>query len=319
MLKRHDFASAVLSRPAWLLLPLFERGTFSKMSDTDYLRLQYWTYTGKRLRLDSPRTFNEKIEWLKAYDHREIYRTLADKLQAREFFEKNLGKSWLVPLFGVWDSEADIDFDKLPDKFVLKCTHGYGGMILCRNKRKLDEDGARERLKKTLATDFYGRSREWAYCNATPRIIGEQYVDDGGGDRPADYKFMCFNGQVGAVCISRGLGDFSSGVCAFFDRDGFPAGFKRKDYPDKTDGAFPALPKRFLEMRDAAETLARAIDVPFVRVDFYSVGSRAFFSEFTFYPCGGTMFLDPPEADLHLGKMLELPVERYDRNAFSRT
>lgn len=304
MVDPKTFTKAVLERPALLLLPALEGGLFDWMGDESYLRFAYHVITGGTLRLDSPQTFNEKIAWLKLHDRQTLYLDLADKLRVRGYVSRWLGDEWLVPLLGTWSDARDIDFDVLPKSFVLKCTNGYGGTVIRREGADFDRDVARSVLAKTLATDFFGRAREWAYRDDDPRIIAEAYVDDGGA-RPADYKFMCFNGRVGLVCISRGLGDFETGSVSFFLPDGTRAPFKRKDYPDYPGDVI--LPKSYARMYDAAEKLVSRIGAPFVRVDFYETQGRPLFSEFTFYPCGGTIFFDPPEYDLAVGSLLELP------------
>lgn len=304
MLEKKEFWRAVRKRPAWLLLPFFESGLLNSVRDDRYLKLQYWAYTGKKLHLNPPVTFNEKIAWLKMHDRRDIYRILADKYAVRQFVEKYLDETWLVPLLGVWDSVEAINLDDLPDAFVMKCTHGYGGTVLCRDKRTLDFEKTKMDLKKVMNTDFYGRSREWAYYQPKPKVIAEALIDDGGGSRPADYKFMCFNGKIEFICISRGLGDFSRGAVSFYYPDGSPAPFKRKDYPNYPEEQ--GMPQYFETMKRAAELLAEAADVPFVRIDFYEAKGKVYFSEFTFYPCGGTMFLDPPQYDGMLGNLLQL-------------
>lgn len=312
MLSKSVFWRAVRKRPAWLLLPAFESGWLRCMEDARYLKLQYWAFSGKRLCLDPPGTFNEKIAWLKMNDHREIYRTLADKCHARQFVQAHLDGGWLVPLLGVWDKVEDIDISALPERFVLKCTHGYGGTVLCRDKSALDVASVRAVLQKTLDTDFYSRGREWAYHSPTPRVMAEALIDDGGGARPADYKFMCFQGKTEFVCISRGLGDFSTGAVSFFYPEGRPAPFKRVDYPQCPPAE--GLPDHFGRMKAAAEALAAAAGVPFVRVDFYEADGRPYFSEFTFYPCGGSLFFDPPQYDRILGELLTLPGPKNERS-----
>ena len=200
---------AMAKRPAWIFLPLFESGLLAWMPDEMYLKWEYHALTGKRLKLNPPETFNEKIAWLKLHDRRPVYQMLADKYQVRPFIQKHLGEEWLIPLAGVWDSPEEIDFDSLPGQFVLKCSHGYGSTILCRDKGELDQEEIRRTFRKCMKTDYYTRSREWAYRDAKPRIIAEALVDDRGGERPADYKFMCFNGKVKYICISRGLDNLS--------------------------------------------------------------------------------------------------------------
>jgi hypothetical protein len=311
MLDRGSFIKAIRKRPAWILLPSFEKGLFNRLSDESFLKLQYWAYTGEKLHLTPPLTFNEKIAWLKIHDHRDVYRMLADKYLARSFVEKHLDKTWLVPLLGLWKHSDDIDFCELPDQFVLKCSHGYGSTVICRDKSKMDFTAARATLNKALETDYYQRSREWAYQKAIPQVMAEELIDDGGGPRPADYKLMCFNGKVLYVCVSRGLGDFDTGSLSFFHADGSPAPFRRADYPEGPPDSNPL--RRLRQMSEAAETLAQAAGVPFVRVDFYETDRQVFFSEFTFYPCGGTVFFDPPEYNRTLGDRLMLPLT-FSRN-----
>jgi hypothetical protein len=306
MLDKRSFIKAIRKRPAWVLLPAFERGLFNRLSDESFLKLQYWAYTGEKLHTDPPVTFNEKIAWLKIHDHRGVYQVLADKYSARDFVAEHLGKTWLVSLLGVWKRFDDIDFCELPDRFVLKCSHGYGSTVLCRDKSNMDFEAARATLNKAMETNYYQRSREWAYGEALPRIMAEELIDDSGGPRPADYKFMCFNGKVLYVCVSRGLGDFDTGSLSFFHADGSPAPFRRADYPEGPPDQKP--PQHLRQMNEAAETLAQAADLPFVRVDFYETDGRVFFSEFTFYPCGGTIFFDPPEYNRALGDKLILPL-----------
>lgn len=310
MLDIKTFMRAVAERPSWIFLPLFESGLLAWMPDQMYLKWEYHALTGKRLRLNPPQTFNEKIAWIKLHDRKPVYQKLADKYAVRPFIKEHLGEEWLVPLIGVWDNSEDIDYAMLPERFVLKCSHGYGSTVLCKNKADLDLAAVLKKFEKSMKTNYFTRSREWAYKGARPKIIAEALVDDHGGERPADYKFMCFNGRVRYVCISRGLGDFSKGSVSFFDADGNRMPFKRLDYPDYP-GDF-VLPKHFEQMKLAAEKLAENIRGPFVRVDFYEMAGHVYFSEFTFYPCGGTIFFDLPEYDEILGRELLLTDERQD-------
>lgn len=299
-----QFWNAVRKRPICILIPLFETNLLRWMPDEIYLKLEYRVLTGKKLHLNPPVTFNEKIQWLKLHDRKPIYRKLADKYQNRKFVKENIGEEYLVPLLGVWENAEEIDFETLPHRFVLKCTQGYGGMVICHDKSKLDIEQVKKSLNRTLATDFYPRGREWAYGRTEPKIIAEKMIDDGGGTRPADYKFMCMNGKVRCVCVSRSLGDEKKGCVSFFQPDGRRAPFKRVDYPEyPVENPMPAC---FEEMKEAAEKLAQSSGAPFIRVDFYEMNEKAYFSEFTFYPCGGTMFLDPPEYDEILGKYLDI-------------
>lgn len=303
-MQKKQFWCAVLKRPFCLLIPLFQTNILRWMPDELYLRFEYWIIMGKKLHLNTPVAFNEKIQWIKLHDRKPLYQKLADKHQNRDFIKKNIGEQYLIPLLGVWENADDIDFATLPERFALKCTHGYGGIVLCHDKKTLDVEQVKKSLNRTLAKDFYPRGREWAYKGAKPQIIAEELIDDGGGTRPADYKFFCMNGKVGCVCVSRSLGMEEPGYVSFFRPNGEREAFKRVDYPDYSSEN--PIPECFEEMKDAATKLAKASGALFIRVDFYEMNSKVFFSEFTFYPCGGTMFLDPPEYDKTLGNLLNI-------------
>lgn len=311
MLDAKTFVRAVATRPAWVFLPLIERGWLGWLDDEMYLRFSSWVMLGRPLNLRHPITFNDKIGWLKINDRKPIYRIMADKCRARSFVEKTVGALWLLPLLGTWDDVEQIDFERLPDKFVLKCTKGNGGVAICSDRSSFDEERARLRLARALEKDYYMAAREWAYKSAGPRIMAEAFVGGGAAARPADYKFMVMNGKVKLVCVSRGLGDLETGAVSFFLPDGTPAPFKRADYPECS--ADLVIDEEYLRMYEAAERLAVASDAVFLRVDFLRGRKRAYFSEFTFYPCGGSVFFDPPAYDALVGSLLELPETGYAR------
>lgn len=306
MLDRKTFIQAVLKRPSWALLPLLESGLLDGVPDRAFLQLSYWAMTGKRLDFTHPKTFNDKIAWIKLYDRKPRYQAMADKYRVRPFVAEQLGEDWLIPLIGVWGSVDAVDFDALPRQFVLKCSHGHGGVIVCTDKAALDIFDARRTLQAAFDADYFGRAREWAYKDPQRRVIAEAYIDDQGGARPADYKFMCMNGKVKLVCVSRGLGDFGTGTVSFYLPDGTRAPFRRADYPDYPQDLVPD--DTYVRMYRAAEKMARASEALFVRVDFYRVGDWPYFSEFTFYPCGGSIFFEPAFYDEAVGSLLSLPV-----------
>ena len=150
---------------------------------------------GKKLNLKNPQTFNEKLQWLKLYDRKPIYTTMVDKYEVKQFVANIIGEEYIIPTLGVWNSFDDIDFDSLPDRFVLKTTHDSGGVVICSDKRKLDLDTARKKLTKSLKNNFYYQGREWPYKNVKPRIIAEKYVIDDITGELRDYKFFCFDGD----------------------------------------------------------------------------------------------------------------------------
>lgn len=272
------------------------------MPDKPYLELIYWVNMDKRLDLKNPQTFNEKLQWLKLYHRRPEYTMMADKVLVRDYIAGILGPEYLIPLLGVWDDPDEIDFDKLPDRFVLKCNHNSGlGMCICKDKSKLDIDKVRKELRDGLKQDYYLTGREWPYKNIPRKILCEQYMEDGSGEL-TDYKLMCFRGEVKCsfVCSER----FSSNGLrvTFFDRDWRVMPFERH-YP-KSDAPIPR-PQSYTKMVAFAEKLSEGI--PFVRVDFYEIGGRLYFGELTFFPGGGYEEFTPEEWDTTLGDWITLP------------
>ena len=276
-----------------------------RMSDEQYLKLLFKSRMGYRLNLKNPQTFNEKLQWLKLYDRKPIYTTMVDKYDAKKYVADVIGEEHIVPTFGVWDKFDDIDFDSLPDQFVLKCTHDCGGLVICRDKSKLDKDKAREKIERSLKRDYYWGDREWPYKNVKPRILAEQYMEDESGNGLRDYKFFTFNGETKFLYLSEGLENHSTARISFYDLEGNEMPFRRSDY--KPFEKMPAMPVNFVEMVELSNRLAADIKSPFVRCDFYSVNGRAYFSEITFFPCGGTLPFEPKEWDEKLGEWIKLP------------
>ena len=229
---------------------------------------------------------------------------MVDKHLVRQYIADKLGEEYLIPLLGVWDDPEDIDFDKLPDKFVLKCNHNSGlGMCICKDKSKLDIENAKKELRKGLKQNYYYNGREWPYKNVPRKIIAEQFLEDGTGDL-VDYKFMCFNGNVECilVCCERFSDD---GVkMSFFDTDWNVLPFKRKHKAVKE--GFPK-PANFDNMMEYARLFSK--DIPFLRVDFYEVNNNLYFGELTFYPASGFEKFIPEEWDYTLGSWIKLPTD----------
>lgn len=283
---------------------------FAKMAsrlipDKTYIAFKYKMALGRFPDLKNPKTFNEKLQWLKLYDRKPEYTRMVDKYEAKKYVAEIIGEEYIIPTLGVWDKFDDIDFDALPDQFVLKCTHDSGGLVICRDKSKLDIDAARKKIEKCLKVNYFWHGREWPYKNVKPRIIAEKYMDDGvGGLR--DYKFFCFNGKPKFIYISEGLEDHSTARISFYDLNGEKMPFERSDYrPFEVD---PDMPVTLSEMIEFSDLLAKRTECPFVRVDFYCIQGKTYFGEITFSPCGGMMPFDPPEWDAKLGEEIELDV-----------
>lgn len=276
------------------------RGWLNAMSDESYLKLIYKNKIGEPLDLQHPTTFNEKLQWLKLYDHNPKYPTLVDKYAVREFVAQTIGEKYLFPLLGVWDHPEDIAWDDLPEQFVLKCTNDSGGVVLCRDKETINRDLAYKKLFSSWSKNFYYQVREWPYRDVRPRILAEPLMKGNGCDELWDYKLMVFNGTVRSsfVCSNREKGL----NVTFFDTEWNRMPFERH-YPQDPNPI--PKPDSYEEMVCLAERLAEGI--PFVRVDFYEIDGRPYFGEMTLYPGSGWEEFTPPKWDRVLGDWLTLP------------
>ena len=220
---------------------------FSFMPDDIYLKLMYRIRMGKKLNLDNPQTFNEKLQWLKLYDRKDIYTKMVDKYEVKRYVAEKIGEEYVIPTLGVWERFDDIDFDKLPNRFVLKCTHDSGGLIICRDKKTLDLSKARKKIEQSLKTNFYWVGREWPYKNVKPRIIAEKYMEDETDHELRDYKFFAFDGVAKALFIATDRGNES--VDSKFDF--FDAEFRHLDFTKGHPNAKvpPHKPEKFQEMK----------------------------------------------------------------------
>lgn len=253
--------------------------------------------------LGNPQTFNEKMQWLKLNNHNPLYTQLVDKAEVKRFVSSIIGEEYIIPTLGIWDKFKDIDFSKLPNQFVLKCTHDSGGLVICKDKDSLDYKFAKKKIKKSLSTNYYYLGYEWPYKNVKPRIIAEQFMEDSKTGEIRDYKFYVFNGKAKILKLATDR-DVNTGEVNmdFYDMDFNHLAFRR-GHPNSTK--ILEKPRQFDLMKVLAEKLAG--DIPFVRVDFYEVNGKVYFGEMTFFPAGGWVAFDPQEWDYTLGSWLELP------------
>ena len=285
----------------------FVREAFREISkllpDKLYLSLLYYVRFRKWINWKNPKTFNEKIQWLKIYDRKYIYTEFADKVAVKDHIEVILGKDILVPTLGVFEKIDDIDFSLLPDKFVMKCNHDGGGtsVILCKDKNTFDIDAARRQIEACLKRNAYWYGREYCYKHIKPCILIEKYLEDSKSLK--DYKFMVFNGRVKCsfVCSNREVG--SKVNVTFFDLDWNKLPFCRSHPTDQHRICMPINYKRMIEY---SEKIAMKLDTSFVRVDFYEVHGVVYFGEVTFYPGSGFEAFQPIEWDRKMGSWLHL-------------
>lgn len=271
------------------------------MSDEAYLKLVYRVKMGKKLDLKNPKTFNEKLQWLKLNDRKDIYTRMVDKAEAKKYVAEIIGEKYIIPTIGVYDSFDDIRFDNLPNQFVIKCTHDSGGLVICKDKARFDINSARKKINKCLKKNFYYRGREWPYKNVRPRIIVEEYLNETDSCGLRDYKFFCFNGEV--KCFKIDFNRFIRHRANYYDLNAKLLKFGEvvcpPDYNKKLDP-----PCNLKEMVLLAEELSQGI--AFVRVDFYELNRRTFFGEITFYPSSGFGAFVPEKWDEKLGVWLDL-------------
>lgn len=279
--------------------------------DELYLKYKFHKHLGYWPNLKNPKTFNEKLQWLKLHDRKPIYTTMVDKYEAKKYVANIIGEKYIIPTIGVWEHFDDINFDLLPEQFVLKCTHDSGGLVICYDKEKFNKTAAREKIEKCLKRNFYYVGREWPYKNVKPRIIAEKYMVDESGmkktacakDALTDFKLMCFNGRprMTLVCRER----FTDGGLKedFYDEAWNHMNVQR---PNHSNSIFPTLrPKQYELMKKLSIKLSESI--PFVRIDFYEINEKLYFGEITFYPASGFEGFDPESWDEKFGKWLKLP------------
>ena len=276
----------------------------SIMPDEMYLKLKYRVVMKQKLDLKNPKTFNEKLQWLKLYNRKPEYTTMVDKYTVKEYVASKIGKEYIIPTLGIWDTPNEIEWDKLPNQFVLKTTHGGGnlGVVIIKDKLTINKQIIVDKLNKALKLDLYIRSREWPYKNVERRIIAEQFMVDESGCELKDYKFFCFNGKVEYCKV-----DFDRSIehrANYYDSVWSIQSWGEECCPPKFDKNIQK-PVNFDKMIDLAQQLAK--DIPFVRIDFYNISGRIFFGEITFFPAAGMGKFTTINIDEKLGKLLNLP------------
>ncbi len=270
--------------------------------DELYLKLRYYFRFHRLLNLDNPQTFNEKLQWLKLHDRKPEYSQMVDKYEAKKYVAGIIGEEYIIPTLGIWERAEDIDFDSLPAQFVLKCTHDSGGIIICKDKSKLDLQAAKAKLAKYLKRQYFTQNREWAYKNVKPRIIAEQYMEDESGSDLMDYKIFCFDGKAKIIQVD--YDRFTNHT-----RNLYSTNWEYIEaticYPTNPEHQIPK-PEKLDEMLALAEKLSKGI--PHLRIDFYYINNKIYFGELTFYHGSGMERFVPEEFGKTMGEYLKLPM-----------
>lgn len=292
-----------IKSPKKILVFILNKGA-KLFSDKRFLKMKFRLEMGQKLDLDNTKTFNEKLQWLKLYNRKSEYTTMVDKYAVKDYVANIIGKEHIIPTLGVWNSVDEIDWDSLPSQFVLKTTHGGGGggVVICKDKMRMNRQGACNKLQRSLKSDIYLSYREWPYKNVPKRILAEKYMVDESGIELKDYKFFCFNGEV--KCFKVDFDRFISHKANYYDRDAKLLPFWEVVCPADHTRVFEK-PENFEKMIELAETLSK--DIPFVRIDFYNINGNIYFGEMTFFPAAGMGKFNPNEWDDILGDWLELP------------
>jgi len=270
------------------------------LPDRFMICVDYFRFFKKFPDLKNPKTFNEKLQWLKLHNRNPEHSRMVDKYEMKRYVTDRVGEGHVVPLYGVWDSFDEIPFERLPDQFVLKCTHDCGGLVICPDKENLNLKAARKKITDSLNRNYYLQFREWPYKNVKPRVIAEQYLTDESGTQLKDYKVFCFGGKP--YCIQVDFDRFVKHKKNLYSLDWklLDFSFNYPAYPDIEI----AKPKALEKMLEIAKILSAG--EPFVRIDFYSIENTVYVGEITFFPVSGYGRFVPDAYDRILGDMIDL-------------
>lgn len=274
-------------------------------ADAFYLKLLYKNRMKKTLNLNNPQTYNEKLQWIKLYDRKPEYTELVDKAMVKAKVGKIIGNQYIIPTLGIWDSFKEIDFSKLPDQFVLKCTHDSGGLVVCKDKNNLDWLNAEKKIAHCLRRNYYLNTREWPYKNVPHKIIAEQFISQKDGGLPVDYKFFCFGGEPDCVmlCVGR---EYGHPQFFFYSMEWKRLLYQKTEIEPDADIEIEQ-PKNFSEMIDVVRKLAEGY--PEIRIDLYNVDGKIYFGEYTFFNQSGFDVEISEKTDLYWGNKLHLPMK----------
>lgn len=270
--------------------------------DKLYLDLLFGWRIGHRLNWNNPRTYNEKLQWLKIYNRQPQYTDMVDKYKVKQFVTSKLGDDHVARLLGVWDSPDNIEWDGLPDRFVLKCSHDSGGIVICKDKNTFNKKAAVEKLEANFKKNFFYGGREWPYKDVERRVFAEQYLEDENGQLN-DYKVFCFNGEPRIIQVD--YDRFKAHRRTLFTPE-----WERIDatfcYPTDFNREIPK-PRVLEQLLDMSRKLS--FGIPHVRTDFYIVKGKVYFGEMTFFPESGTGIIIPEELDIQMGSWIKFPAK----------
>ena len=272
-----------------------------KMDDAEYVKKMFKLNMDYELDLDNPKTFNEKLQWLKLFNRKEKYTAMVDKYLSKDIVSQIIGDKYVAKVYGVWNSVDEIDWDVLPEQFVLKTTHDCGGVIVCRDKGSLNLKECKRVLKQHMKREYFYHCREWPYKNTVPKIMAEELLKDGENNILPVYKVFCFGGEPKIIQTIQNDKQINETI-DYYDAEWNILKLKQ-NYPNSEKPL--SKPKKLEEMLKLAQELSK--DMAFIRVDFYTVNDEIFFSEFTFFSDAGFASFEPKEWDRKMGEWIVLP------------
>lgn len=294
-MEKHSIQYRIISRIIY--------STVDFVSGELYLKMKFFLNVGYWPNLKNPKSFNEKIQWLKLHHKRPEYTQLVDKVAAKEYVANIIGKQYIIPSFGVWDSVDEIDWAALPNKFVIKASHDSGGVVVCKDKSQLDIEKAKAKLKGAGEKDYTKYNKEYVYHDVPHRFIAEELLENGNDNDVPDYKIFCFNGVPRFLFVATGR-QINDTRFDFYDTE-----FNHLPVLNGHPNAdiWPKKPKNFNEMLEVSAKLSQGI--PEVRVDLYNIDGKIYFGELTFFHWSGMTPFELREWDYKFGEMMVLPQE----------
>lgn len=302
-MRKENKIISVFKKPRLAILFVASRLSRYIKSDALYYQLQYYSFTGKWLNIEHPKTYVEKMQWLKVHDRNPLYTTMVDKYAAKEYVANIIGTEYIIPTLGVWNTPEQIEWEKLPDQFVLKATHGGGALdvVICKDKSNFDKAAACRKLSRSLRSDFW-RMREYQYKDVPRRIIAEQYLEEENGSL-TDYKVMCFNGEAKMIQVHRNR--FTHQTQDLYGTDWKKINIWQRGYPNSdTEAPKPTNLDKMLELsRIMSKGLAQ------IRIDWYDVNGHLYFGELTLTDGGGFSDWATEEWDAKVASWIKLPID----------
>lgn len=284
-------------------LSFMKQTIFRLIPDKMYLNIKFFKNFGRFINFDNPQTYNEKLQWLKIYNRNPFYNLIVDKYRVKDYVNKQIGSEHVIRLLGVWNHFDEIDFEQLPNQFVLKCNHDCGGIVICKDKSTLNKKAAKKLLESHLKNNYYWDHREWPYKDVKPVIFAEEYMVDESGYELKDYKWFCFNGEPKVLFIAQDRDNPNEETKFDFYDMNFQHLPIRNGHPNANN--IINKPAGFEEMKELARKLSAGI--PHVRVDFYNINGHIYFGEMTLFHWGGFVKFDPQEWDNIFGNWITLP------------